>query len=431
MLLHAGGSIVLGANNLTIQGAGSAIDGAATITGSTGALVFNVTGNSDLSITTSDATIAANVTLNLNAAGNLLSLQTNNLTIAGTLTLTKGTFDLIKNLTLTGNALGLTANGSIANTGALTFAPAAGTLTATLAGATTFNNLTISGAVTLAGTSGALTITNTLTHTAGLLTFADRNIITGTFIGPGGTYSATTGFLQVNTAFSQGTGFSIPNLSINGTFTAADKDFSVTGTLYLLSGTLTQKVSTVARLNIPVGGTVVVTAGALDVAPVYAGGFNLGYTNTGAITTGKEWPTTGNVKSLAIVGSSTVTLATGSYTDSTAFILTSGTFAIPDKTTLTLANGVAISKTGSAAVTLTGTGAIVEAGVVDVTYLGTVADATGPELPTSATALRNLTFTRTGNVANFTTTNAQNITVNGPIHNWQQPQQYRYNYHTW
>jgi hypothetical protein len=415
VLTEAGGSIALGANNLTVQGAGSSIDGAATITG-TGALVFNVTGNSNLTITTSDATIAANVTLNLGASGNLLSLQANNLTIAGTLTLTKGTFDLVKNLTLTGNALGLTANGSIANTGVLTFAPTTGTLTATLAGATTFNNLTINGAVTLAGTSGALTITTTLTHTAGLLTFADRDIITSTFTRTGGTYSATTGFLQVNTALTQGTGFSIPNLRINGTFTVGSaQNFSVTGTLHLLSGTLTHTVATVARLNIPVGGTVQVTAGLLDVAPVYAGGFNLTYTNTGAITTGKEWPTTGNVKTLTIGGSNTVTLATGSYTDSTGLVLTSGTFAIPTATTLTLANGVAISKTGNATVTFAGTGAIVYAGSVDVTYTGTVADATGPELPTNATALRNLTFTRTGNVVNFTTTNAQSITVNGTL----------------
>lgn len=417
VLTHAGGSIALGANNLTIKGAGSAIDGAATITG-TGALVFNVTGNSNLTITTSDATIAANVTLNLDLLASKLTLQTNNLTIAGTLTLTKGTFDLGKNLTLTGNALGLTANGAIANTGVLTFAPAAGTLTVTLAGATTFNNLTINGAVTLAGTSGALTITTTLTHTAGLLTFADRDIITGTFTRTGGTYNATTGFLEVQTALTQGTGFSIPNLRINGTYTVGSaQNFTVTGTLHLLSGTLTHTVTS-ARLNIPVGGTVQVTAGALDVAPVYAGGYNLVYSNTGVITTGKEWPTAGNVKTLTIAGSSTVTLAaltSGTYTDSTAVVLTSGTFAIPDKTTLTLANGVAISKTGNATVTLTGTGAIVCSGQVDVTYNGTVTDVTGPELPTNATALRNLTFTRTGNVANFTTTNAQNITVNGTL----------------
>ena len=274
--------------------------------------------------------------------------------------------------------------------------------------------------MTLSGTSGALTITNTLTHKSGLLTFADRNIITGTFTRTGsGTYNATTGYLQVNSAFTQGTGFSIPNLAINGTYTVGtDKDFSVTGTLYLLSGTLTHKVTTVARLNIPVGGTVNVTAGALDVAPVYAGGYNLTYSNTGAITTGKEWPTAGNVKTLTIAGTSTVTLAaltSGTYTDSTAVVLTSGTFAIPDKTTLTLANGVAISKTGSATVTLTGTGAIVCSGLVDVTYNGTVTDVTGPELPTGATAIRNLTFTRTGNVNNFTTNNAQNITVNGTL----------------
>ena len=35
VLTHAGGSIALGTNNLTIKGSGCAIDGAATITGST------------------------------------------------------------------------------------------------------------------------------------------------------------------------------------------------------------------------------------------------------------------------------------------------------------------------------------------------------------------------------------------------------------
>ena len=420
VLTHLGGSVALGSNNLTVKGAGSTIDGATTITGA-GALVFNVTGNSNLTISTSDATIAANVTLNLNAGGNLLTLGTNNLTIAGTLTLTQGTFDLVKNLTLTGNALGLTANGSIANTGVLTFAPTTGTLTATLAGATTFNNLTINGAVTLAGTSGALTITTTLTHTAGLLTFADRDIITNTFTRTGGTYSATTGFLQVNTALTQGTGFSIPNLRINGTFTVGSaQNFSVTGTLHLLSGTLTHTVTS-ARLNIPVGGTVQVTGGALDVAPVYAGGYNLTYTLLAASTlpTGKEWPTTGNVKTLTINGANATTsiiqLATGSYTDSTALVLTKGVLdLVSSARTLTLANGVVISKTGNASIVLN-SGVLAYAGSVDVIYNGTVTDATGPELPTSATALGNLTITRTGNVANFTTTNAQNITVNGTL----------------
>ena len=425
VLTHLGGSVALGANNLTVQGVGSTIDGAATITG-TGALVFNVTGNSNLAITTSDATIAANVTLNLNAAGNLLTLTTNNLTIAGTLTLTKGTFDLVKNLTLTGNALGLTADGSIANTGVLTFAPATGTLTATLAGATTFNNLTINGAVTLAGTSGALTITNTLTHKTGLLSFADRDIITGTFVRTStsdtvATYSATTGFLQVNTAFTQGTGFRIPNLRINGTMTVGSaQNFTVSGTLHLLSGLFTHTVTS-ARLNIPVGGTVQVTAGTLDVVPVYAGGFNLTYTPLAGATipTGKEWPTTGNVKTLTINGANATTsivqLATGSYSDSTALVLTSGVLdLVSSARTLTLANGVVISKTGNASIVFND-GVLADTGWVDVIYNGTVADASGPELPTTATGLRNLTITRTGNVANFNTTIAQNITVNGTL----------------
>ena len=159
VLTHLGGSISLGTNNLTVKGAGSSMDGNAAITG-TGNLIFNVTGNSNFSIVTTAATIAANVTLNLDLLASKLTLdQANALTISGTLTLTKGTFDLTPGaLTLTGNALGLTANSATSGTGVLQFKPASGALTVTLAGATTFNNLTIDGDVTLAGTSGALTI---------------------------------------------------------------------------------------------------------------------------------------------------------------------------------------------------------------------------------------------------------------------------------
>jgi hypothetical protein len=410
-LVHANGTIALGTNNLSVAGTPSSIGTTAAITG-TGKLIFNRVGAQTFDMPSGAATIAANVEMNMDLAATTLTLTTSPLTITGNLTLTKGALTPTSGLNVNGSALNLTADASVAGAGVLTFAPPSGTtLTVTLAGATTFDNLTVNGDVTLAGTAGALTITNVLTHTSGLINFANRDIIVGTLTRAAGTYSATTGYLQVNTALTQGTGFSIPNLRINGALTLGSGQATVvTSNLYLNGVTLTHTVGGTARLSLGVAdGSVptitVVGAGNLDVAPIFAQG-TANYTFTGATTpivvnaTSRYWaatPTTlANTVTINMTNNADIVRFDASRTVNgiSSLNLTKGDLQLNNNVVLTLASGMVINKNANATLTLdsdansaNGTGSL-SAPVVNLAYTGT--QTTGAEY-NAPTVVNNVT----------------------------------------
>ncbi|MBM4160894.1 MAG: T9SS type A sorting domain-containing protein [Ignavibacteria bacterium] len=431
-LTHAAGTISLGDYSLSIQGTAPAITGGATITSSaTGKLVFNASANQALTVNTSAATIAANVEMNLNAAGTLLTVQTNPLILSGSVTLTRGTLTHTAAVTISGTSLSLTSNASAAGTGALTFAPATGTtLTVTLAGATTLSNLTINGNVTLAGAAGTLTVSGTLTHTSGLLDFGARDISVATFTRSAGTYAATTGYLDVTTALTQGSGFSIPNLRISGSLTVVTgAAFTVTDNLHLNNATLTHTVGGVARLSLGVASGSVptitaTTAGMLDVAPTFAQGqANYTFTGTGAPLTVSStyWPTTPTT----LANNVTVNMATAgdevrfgaSRTINGNLTLTRGVFGTADNITVTLASGSTVSRTNNATVNLdpdgnTTNGAL-SAASINLTYTSGAVGNSGPEY-SAPTVVNNLTVSSGASVSlNSTRTVSGTATING------------------
>ena len=395
-LTHAAGTIALGAFNLSVGGAAPSLDAAGAFTG-TGTLIFSKSGAQTLNVTTGTATIAVPVQMNM-PTGSALTITGNPLTVTGIVTLTKGALTPTAGINVNGSDLYLTANSSVAGAGVLTFAPASSTtLTVHLAGATTFDNLTINGNVTLAGTAGALTITNVLTHTSGLLNFADRDLIVGTLTRGAGTYSATTGYLQLNTGLTQGTGFSIPNLRINANMTVGStQNFVVINNLYLNAATLTHTNGS-ARLTLGVASGAVPTVtivgvGNLDAAPAFAQGMaNYVFTGTAVTTvnaTSYYWlganTAVANDVTDSQTGAGTLDFATNRTINGNLY-LTSNILNVDAATTLTLAtSGATITRSELGSIALVNaTTSILTAANVNVTYTPTVTTAVaatvGPE----------------------------------------------------
>jgi len=450
---HEGGSIDLSTFNLT---AGSAVVAAwhyvdvdATFASTGGSLIFKNSGagNPKLEAAWGAATIDVPVVVNLSASTDALQITTNDFTFANAVTLTKGQLDLnALNVNLTGNALNLTADGSVVNTGLgglLIFNPAAGDYVVTLAGATSLPDVQVSGNTTLAGDAGDLTMA-TLLHDGGVLNFADRDIIvTGPFsrTSSTATYQATSGALVLQGAFAQGTGFSIPNLTLNNltavTTVADAQDFTVTGIfrLEMLGGagfeTFTHEVTS-ARLHIAAGGTVEYVAGLLDVAPVYAGSITLVAANgvSGPIpaTVWPSAPTTlvGTLRINAAAAGTRVELP-GNRSVNTTLDLRTGILDLSTNNTaartLTMV-GTDVRRRQSGSVTLdfaasgTNAGTLTFSSTPAVTYEPSknTADGgdmtVGKELPSTVTAL---TFTRSANVSNAVVTVNKAVTVTGNL----------------
>ncbi|MHB8580368.1 MAG: FlgD immunoglobulin-like domain containing protein [Ignavibacteriaceae bacterium] len=442
-LVHGGGVIALGANNLTIQGNTNSVDQAGTFTG-TGTLIINATGATTLSATSGAATIGTNFQMNMDLAGSALTVQTNNITFNGNVTLTKGTLTLTTNAIIT-NSLTLTTNSSVVGGGILDLAPATGnTVTANLAGNTSFTNITIDGNVNLAGTAGTITINNgALVHNSGVLNFGANNIdLTGntTFnrTSTTATYLASTGWFQYNSSgnFTQGTGFSIPNLKVSSALsplTAAA--FVVQNNLYLDGVTLTHKIGGTARLTVGVAAganpTITVSgAGNLDVAPAFATG-QANYTFTNAAVTvnagANYWPT-GNTTvaqnvTVNMVGSATLAEIADSRTINGNLTLTVGTLQVDQSQTLTLASGTTITVSNNAgplggSISLIGSPkGVLSAANVNLLYNGTVAigntgaEYSSPVIINNIDAENAVTLNTARTISGTSTFNA-NVTVN-------------------
>ena len=158
--LSPGGGIEIGHTaGITLTGATGSIQ----VTGRTYNTGANYTFNGSSAQVTGDGfTGANNLTIN-NSAGVTLS---GNASLAGTLTLTSGTFTVGSGYTITvsnGGAISRTSGALAAGTGAGTFTFLG---TGTVTGTVGFNNVNIAGGVNF-GSSGASTINGTLTINAG------------------------------------------------------------------------------------------------------------------------------------------------------------------------------------------------------------------------------------------------------------------------
>ena len=436
-LTHAAGTINLGGFTLTHLGTGPSFTGGAITTN--GTLVFgdgSTTGATTLTLSTSNVTIAANININLGAAGNAFALGGGfDLIAAGNLTVTKGTLTLGQNLTVTGSNFTLTSSGSVAGVGVLRLNAANPPLTFSYTGTPSISNLRISNDVNLSGSGTGLTITTSFAHDGGNLNFGSRNItFESAYTRTAGTYSATTGYMIFNANGStwtvdQGDGFTVPNLKFSQTTAhnialsnaAGRGTITVTGNLDLVMGG--QTLTTNGKLAVADGATVNYTSGSISAAPSYAGSIKLVALNvtSGGSIPANIWPSSpSTLVNTFVVNSAapgnTVGLP-GSRTVNQVLDLKQGTLAIGGNT-LTLVSGSTIYRTQNASVTAGSGGFSFPSDKnVKVVYQPTAASAggditTGIELPSE---LSKLVVTRSANVGNAILTVGSAVTVNDSL----------------
>lgn len=439
---HVAGTADLGGFTLTHLGTAPSFTGGALTTN--GTLVFGdgtTTGATLFSLNTSDVTIASNVNVNLGAAATTFTLDpatAGNLIISGTFTVTKGDVVLgdglnARNLTCTGSAVTLTANGTIdvTPTGIGTFRlnPTTPPMTFTYAGTPTIARLRVSNDVNLAGTGTALTVSTLFTHDGGVLNFGAKDLTFETaFTRTAGTYTATTGYMifDANAAWTidQGDGFSIPNLrfTATGLFNIALSNAAGRGNVTVTNALdfvlAAQSLTTNGKLVVNDGVTVNYTSGTTSAAPNYVGTIKLVGLNYANPTTipANIWPAnTSLVTSFTVNGAAAgdVLNLPGNRTVVSALNLTRGTLGL-GANTLTLGTGAAITRTNLAAVTVGAGGFSFPAdNSTNVTYYANTAGLnTGIELPAT---LNNLTISRNANGLNQVTTIASSVTVNGTL----------------
>jgi hypothetical protein len=243
------------------------------------------------------------------------------------------------------------------------------------AGVVLGTNVTVSSALTL--TSGALSIgaAHTLTLNGTIA------IISGSLTG-----SATSGI-----TCSGSTALTLPavasgleNLTINntgGVTLGSALSLASNGTLTLTAGALNNST---ANITLAAGDTISINTGSLNVAPVFGGTVNVTYTGTTAINTGPEIPTSSTVlTNLTVNNSGGVTLSGAAKVNGT-LTLTAGALSSAGNLTIATGDNIFINS-GS----LSGTPTF--SGTVNVTYNGSGAINTGTEIPSSTSALNNLT----------------------------------------
>jgi hypothetical protein len=414
------GALSVASNTLTFQTGNTPIArtaGSITTTSSSN-LVFGTAGNTGGTAFTipddvfTTAPSLNNLTINRT---NSLALGNQDLTLAGTLTLTAGT------LNNAGRNINITA-GNIAGTG---IEAGAGTIVMTGSGATisgaTISNLqlnntggfSLSGSPTINGTltltAGALNVgANTLTfhtsdlplaRTAGSIsTSTTSNLVFGTVGNTGGN-----AFILPDDVFT-----SIPtlnNFTINrtNTLTLGNQGFTIVGTLTLTAGVLDAQNNT---LTFQTGNTPLArTSGTLTLGSnanlVFGTAGNLGgnaFTLPNNIFTSAP-----SINNITINRTNAITLGNQDLTINGTLTLTAGAFAIAANT-LTLQNGVIPIVRTAGTITLLTTSNIV---------LGTQASSfTIPDNTfTAAPSLNNLTIDRAGGI----TIGNQAFTINGTL----------------
>jgi hypothetical protein len=345
---HSAGIFDFGANTVTLATGGNWLQTGGSYASAGGYLEFDVAGN--LTLTSALPYLRAkDVAITLGAAATI----SQNLDITGATPLgaiVSGGFNLTISNTMTTNA-GPVA-GIFQGAGALVLTGASPMITAS--GNPLISNLTINstGTATLATsdpttpTPVTYTIGTLLTQTAGDLAIGINNVALSA---TGAVYTRTTatgeitqssGELQFTGAglqtAAQGTGFTIPNLTINNTGAGvtfaggATNDFVVTGTLKLTTGAFSSTAA--GKLHIGNLATIEIfaTASSLTQVPTFDGDVNLSYRGaTGAIMA-KEMPTAASNKlnnmlvNMAGVGNTVATAVAGSWKGT--LTLTLGTF---------------------------------------------------------------------------------------------------------
>lgn len=449
-LTHVGGTVDVGAFTYTHRGLLPAFTGGALTIGS-GSLSFTRTaaGNVLFSAITSDVTILANVVVNLSATGDLFQIDpatAGHLIISGNLTLTRGTIQLgdgvtARNLTLTGTTFTIGTSGAINTTGIGTLRLNASLppLTMSFTGTPTLGNVRVSNDVVLAGTGTSLTVNGTLTHDGGNIDFSTRTLAvgaTGTYARTAGTYSATTGyfvFSGVGGTFGQGaTAVTIPNLRLSS---AAAANMTGAGVLTVSTAldvstgaAFTHTVSSAAKLAVADAATVNYTSGSFDVAPTYAGTITLVTTTGNAVTIhATVWPATATLVTTLRVNNTLTTDAVylpGARTVNTTLDLRRGVLDLSTgnatSRALTLADNATVRRRQPGSLTLDFGGTGTNAGTItfgantSVVYESNnaTAYAAGPELPAT---VKDITFTRSSNVANAAVTVNVALAVNGVL----------------
>ncbi|MEW6702126.1 MAG: T9SS type A sorting domain-containing protein, partial [Bacteroidota bacterium] len=185
------------------------------------------------------------------------------------------------------------------------------------------------------------------------------------------------------------------------------------------ANTITHTVGGSARLNVSDGATVYYNDGKFDVAPTYAGKINLhSFMKTGATRAihATVWPATAglvnefNLHNNALFAGNSTNLPGGRQVN-TQLTLTSGNLNLAaGAQVLTLADNLLV-KVVDGTVTLGG-GSIVYGNNLNYSYEITAPYVTAAEL---ASSVKDITFTRTGNVVNAAVTLNKTVTVNGTL----------------
>lgn len=265
------------------------------------------------------------------------------------------------------------------------------------------SNLTIESGASLTLQNGRILTTTSSDGLVEIQSGGTLNLGNGTLIvlkdfTRSGTFNAGTGTIVLSGTGSMTGSAAYYNLTINSARTMPAGS-TLSGRLTLQSSTL----SSAGNLTLAAGATIERSAGALSGTPVFGTSVNVIYTGSGALTTGTELPASTSVlNNLTMNRSGTVTLGAARTVNGT-LTLTQGTFS--NGSNLSMASGSTISRdtgTLSSAPTFSGT--------VNVVYTGATGVTTGNELPTSTTALNNLTINKSGGV----TLNAAK-TVNGTL----------------
>ena len=399
---QAAGNLVLGAFNLTQQGAYTHT-GTGTVTG-TGTFIIGYTASAAFTLTT--AVTIPNVQLNASAKTRVVTLTTANLTVSNSLTLTMGTFDfgalnlnftgstITTNVVLAGDVILAATGGGILNLGNGTSGSVTWTSNddLTMPAGTTFT-LNSAGTVTLVSDkeTAATPVKRTwnlvnFTYTAAVdfVTGINDVKIAGAFdrsSANAGTWSQGTGYLYFNTttAFKPGTGFSIDNLNVGAAIssnTPASDVMTVNKNLVL---TATPGVLTMAagKLTLGNGCTVErqIDGAKLSSIPTFAGAVSVVYSTTLGIVTAanfNELPAT--VTNFSVLTPATVTLpanvtVNGSLTLSGALTTTVST---PN---VTMANGATLVLKANGGTVLP-TQDLILAGTLNITYDGATATST-------------------------------------------------------
>lgn len=308
---------------------------------------------------TSDVTIAHNISLDINTTINSLIVNSGStLTINNTQTLTINGGITNNGTILFSGTGGIVLGGNLINNS--TFTPGTGTITfnsntaaQSITGTVSFYNLTISNThasgVSINNTTGVsnnLTVNNSSKFMIGAQTLNAANISnSGTLEGGSGTINATGNFTN-NGTFTAGTGTvvlngtsaqsiggttnptSFNNLTIgNSTGVTLNQNISINNALSFTTSASTLNVSssTLTTNNLTIGGTLNITTGTIANTGNLTNNGTLSFSGSGSLnTTGNLVNNTGKT---ITAGSSTINL-TGNFTNNGTFTPGTGTVTL-------------------------------------------------------------------------------------------------------